>query len=820
MRVLKFGGSSVKDPERIRSVVAIVRAALREGPAVVVVSALGGVTDQLVAACAAAARGDETNLALVVARHAEAAAALALPAERGALLARVEAVAGEVADLVRGIALVRECSPRTRDAVLSAGERLSAELVAAAVRAAGVAAEACDSRALIVTDAAFGSAQVKLDESFRRLAAHVGGRQATQIVTGFIAATERGETTTLGRGGSDYTAALVGVAIGAEVVEIWTDVNGVMSADPRLVPHAYSLPTLSFAELMELSHFGAKVVYPPTVHPARRHGIPLVIKNTLAPDHPGTRILERAAGSSHAVRGISSINDVALLRLEGAGMIGVPGIAGRLFGALARAGISVILISQASSEHSICLAIKPDDVERACEQVDGEFELERGAGLVDPLVVERELAVVAVVGEAMSEALGLAGRVFSVLGRHGVNVRAIAQGSSELNISFVVARRDEARAVVAIHDEFFPERAPAAVSATGGGRIPVAVLGATGSVGQRMVALLADHPWFELAEVVASDRSAGRSYGEAARWLLATPLPDAAAALTVRGLDDQLISPLVLSALDAAVAGPVEERLAAAGHLVVSNARNHRMRPDVPLLVPEVNPDHLELLRRQPYGRGAIVTNPNCSTIGLVLALKPLVDAFGLEAVQVVTLQALSGAGYPGVASLDAVDNVVPFIDGEEEKIESETRKILGALGAAGVVDLALAISAACNRVAVVDGHTECVAVRLTRPATAEDIRAAWAGFTAAPQRLGLPSAPRRPLQYVAGDSGPQPRLHRDAGGGMTVSLGRLRPCPVLGWKFVLLAHNTIRGAAGGSLLAAELAVARGAAGLAAPVAS
>jgi len=233
------------------------------------------------------------------------------------------------------------------------------------------------------------------------------------------------------------------------------------------------------------------------------------------------------------------------------------------------------------------------------------------------------------------------------------------------------------------------------------------------------------------------------------------------------------------------------------------------MRPDVPLLIPEVNPDHLALVRSQPYDGGAIVTNPNCSTIGLVLALKPLVNAFGLETVHVVTMQAASGAGFPGVSSLELVDNLVPFIGGEEEKMEAETRKILGRLGDDCVAEAQLCISASCNRVAVLDGHTECVSVKLARPATAEEIIEAWQGFSAEPQWLELPTAPAQPILYDSKEGSPQPRLHRDAGGGMAVTIGRLRPCPVLDFKFVVLSHNTIRGAAGGSLLAAELAVAK-----------
>lgn len=341
-------------------------------------------------------------------------------------------------------------------------------------------------------------------------------------------------------------------------------------------------------------------------------------------------------------------------------------------------------------------------------------------------------------------------------------------------------------------------------------RIPVAVLGATGSVGQRFVALLEQHPWFELRRLVASDRSSGKHYREAVRWVQATPLPLAVSDMLVEDARPRGEIPLVFSALDAEVAGPIEEQFARAGALVVSNARNHRMDPAVPLVVPEVNPQHLELARGDRFGPGAILTNGNCSSIGLALALKPLDLAFGVKRVHVVTMQAISGAGLPGPSSFQMLDNLMPFIPGEEGKIETETKKILGRLVAGRVQAHELEISASCNRVAVIDGHTLCVSVELVRAASAADIRAAWAGFRSAPQELALPSAPMHPTLYLEDESAPQPRLHRDLERGMAAVVGRLRPCPVLGWKFVTLSHNTLRGAAGGALLLAELAVAHG----------
>jgi len=341
-------------------------------------------------------------------------------------------------------------------------------------------------------------------------------------------------------------------------------------------------------------------------------------------------------------------------------------------------------------------------------------------------------------------------------------------------------------------------------------RAPVAVLGATGSVGQRFVALLADHPWFEPAYVTASPRSVGRRYGEVVDWVLDRPIPPEVGDLEVLPTEPGPDCPLVFSALDAEVAADAETAFAAAGCVVVSNARSHRMDPHVPLVVPEVNPDHLELARGQRFGRGAILTNPNCSTIGLVLALAPLEAAFGIDSVLVTTMQALSGAGLPGVPSLRSVDNLVPHIAGEEAKLETEPLKILGRLGDDGIRPPAITVSAQCNRVPVLDGHTLSVSVATQRAATPAEAVAAWTSFEGEPQRLELPSAPRPPILVAADADRPQARLDRDAGGGMAITVGQVRPCPVLGLRFVTLSHNTVRGAAGGSILLAELAVARG----------
>jgi len=335
-------------------------------------------------------------------------------------------------------------------------------------------------------------------------------------------------------------------------------------------------------------------------------------------------------------------------------------------------------------------------------------------------------------------------------------------------------------------------------------KIPVAVLGATGSVGQKFIELLQDHPWFEIAALTASERSAGRPYGAVVRWMSEKPLPAHLAEMTVEKTAPGVKGRVAFSGLDAAVAGEAEEAFAQAGYAVVSNARNHRMRPDVPLLIPEVNADHGVLIEKQPYESGFIVTNPNCSTVGLTMALKPLDDAFGVEAVQVVTMQALSGGGYPGVPSMDIIDNVVPHIGGEEEKMESEPLKLLGHLSGDTIIPATMAISAQCNRVAVRDGHLESIAVKLKKEAAPEELIRVWSEFRGVSGVDTLPSAPVPPLYYGSADDFPQPRLERLRGNGMTVSLGRLKKCPVLDYRFMALVHNTIRGAAGGAILNAE----------------
>ena len=340
------------------------------------------------------------------------------------------------------------------------------------------------------------------------------------------------------------------------------------------------------------------------------------------------------------------------------------------------------------------------------------------------------------------------------------------------------------------------------------------VLGATGIVGPRLVKLLSDHPWFELTEVAASERSSGRTYAEAVRWHLETPIPAVVRDLVVKGVEPTLHCDFVFSALDSSVAGPVEEEFARAGYPVVSNSKNHRMEADVPLLIPEVNASHLDAIpvqqRNRGYDTGFIVTNPNCSTVGLVLVLKPLADAFGLERIFVVTLQAISGAGYPGVASMDIQGNVVPFISGEEEKMEAEPQKLLGRWDGTRFIEAGLGISAHCNRVPVLDGHLECVSLGLKKIASLDEVREALRTFEVDEELASLPTALRHPVVVVDEENRPQPRRDVDAGSGMAAVVGRIRECPLHDVKLTLLSHNLVRGAAGAALLNAELLASRG----------
>jgi aspartokinase/homoserine dehydrogenase 1 len=459
MLVLKFGGTSVGSPDALAQLIRIVGDPEHAGRVrVVVVSALNGVTDELIALARRAARGDGVSseaLGKMRERHLGISAFFLAGEERKAADAGIDASFTELGRILDGVAILRDLSPRTLDTVMSFGERLSAALISAVLTARGVPAEYLDSRELILTDDEYGAAHVLAAETYRRIRGCLEKRPSLQIAAGFIGATAGGNTTTLGRGGSDLSAAIFGAALDAEEVEIWTDVDGIMTADPRMVKNAFRIEAISYVEAMELSHFGAKVLHPPTVKPALEKGIPIRIRNTFNPGGGGTRISHDAGTGNYPIRGISSIGNVTLVRVQGSGMVGVAGFSSRLFGALARRRISIILITQSSSEYSICFAVEPRDGRAAVEALGEEFEREIALGAIDEPVAEPELSIIAVVGSRMKSTSGISGKVFHALGRNGINVIAIAQGSSELNISAVISRQDEAKALNAVHEAFF-----------------------------------------------------------------------------------------------------------------------------------------------------------------------------------------------------------------------------------------------------------------------------------------------------------------------------------------------------------------------------
>jgi len=459
MQVLKFGGTSVANAANINKVIAIVKEKIKKDKTIVVVSALGGVTDMLLQAASAAAEGTESykeQLVIVEQRHLEAVKQLIPVATQSALLSLVKKSCNEIEDICNGIFLLRELTPRSKDRLASYGEWLSSQIIAAAFQSAGIAAVWKDSRELIVTDSGFTAAEVNVEETNKRVLQYFENTgDQLFLLPGFIAADKNGVTTTLGRGGSDYTAAILAAAVNASVTEIWTDVSGMMTADPRLTSNARIIPNISYQEAMELSHFGAKVIYPPTIQPVMGKKIPVVIKNTFAPEDPGTVIEAVSEGKGDIVRGISSINNITLISLEGSGMIGIPGFSKRLFEALSNEKINVILITQSSSEHSICVGIDTLLAEKARQAVDAAFANEIALQKVEPLKTETGLSIVALVGENMKNHTGVSGRMFGALGRNGVNVRAIAQGSSEKNISTVIATADVKKAINVLHEEFF-----------------------------------------------------------------------------------------------------------------------------------------------------------------------------------------------------------------------------------------------------------------------------------------------------------------------------------------------------------------------------
>lgn len=479
MKVLKFGGSSVANAINIRKVVAIVQN--NTGRQVVVVSALGGVTDLLIKAGTLAEKSDESykeTLQLLEDKHLDAARSLLPVTHQSSCLSMIKQQFNELDEICSSVFYLKELSLRTRDRIISFGELLSSRIISAYMAAAGMEHEWLDSRKMIKTNNNFGFAAVHFSITNDIISYHIQtSSHILFLAPGFIASDEQGNTTTLGRGGSDYTAAIYAAAVNAESLEIWTDVTGMMTADPRWVPNAKTIPCTSYREAMELSHFGAKVIYPPTIQPVMQKNIPTWVKNTFAPEEAGTVIQSSSNHDGEIITGISSINAIALLSLEGSGMVGIPGFSKRLFEALANEKINVILITQSSSEHSICVAVNDADADKARTAVDTAFETEISQGKVEKLKVETGQSIIALVGDKMKSHPGIAGRMFGALGRNGINIRAIAQGSSERNISAVISADDVKKAVNVLHEAFFE---------TSYKQLNVYIVG-TGNVGSKLI---------------------------------------------------------------------------------------------------------------------------------------------------------------------------------------------------------------------------------------------------------------------------------------------------------------------------------------------
>jgi len=488
MKILKFGGTSVGSPEGINRILGIAKTRnLKKDGAVIVVSAFSRITDSLINIARKAASGDpiEEKFKEIEARHKDAAGHFLKAAEKKDAIADIGALLTELKRILEGIALLGELSPRTLDLVMSFGERLSASIITRVFCANGMKAAFLDARTLIVSNDRFGNAQYLSHPTYENIHSFFDkkAKAPIHIATGFIASTKEGQTTTLGRGGSDLTAAIFGAALEVEEVEIWTDVDGIHTADPKLVKNSFRIKEMLYTEAMEISHFGAKVLFPPTIKPALEKGIPISIRNTFNPEGEGTRIVNEAAESEYPIRGISSISRIALLRLQGPGMVGVAGFSARVFGALAKRGISVIFISQSSSEFSICFAVMPDEARNAELALEEEFHQEIHSGGIDKPVTETDLSIIAVVGSKMKSASGISGKFFHALGRNGINIVAIAQGSSEINISAVISRQDESKALNAVHEAFF-QAANRSVN--------LFLIG-TGNIGGTLLEQIADH---------------------------------------------------------------------------------------------------------------------------------------------------------------------------------------------------------------------------------------------------------------------------------------------------------------------------------------
>jgi aspartokinase/homoserine dehydrogenase 1 len=460
MKIMKFGGSSVQDAERIRAVCRIIIAENEKEKGAAVLSAMRGITDLLISTAKKAEVGDpayKTQFQEIVARHKKELSILISEEKRAAVEKELDSFFEELRSVLHGIDLVRECSPRSLDLVMSFGERLNCFLAASYLTSIGHTAEYVDARSMLVTDSRFGNAVVDMKESAKRIKEVLGKARGIPIVTGFIASTREGVTTTIGRNGSDYTATIIGNAVDASAVEIWKDVDGVLTANPKYVKSAFVLPEITFQDAIEMSYFGAEVIHPYTTLPVIEKNIPIRIKNTFNPSVPGTLIAARVKKSENPITGVSSIDNVALINIEGSGMIGTPGMASRVFIALAKEGVNIIMISQASSEHSICLVMREAEAAHALKRLENDLHEDIELKRIQKFDLKKGLEIIAVIGENMRGIPGISGRLFSALGREGINVLAIAQGSSERNISIVIDRKDREKALNTIHDAFLSQ---------------------------------------------------------------------------------------------------------------------------------------------------------------------------------------------------------------------------------------------------------------------------------------------------------------------------------------------------------------------------
>ncbi|MFP2996062.1 bifunctional aspartate kinase/homoserine dehydrogenase I [Spongiivirga sp. MCCC 1A20706] len=462
MNVLKFGGTSVANPENIRKTLAVVRTNSKDSNILVVVSAFGGVTDLLLKAADLASKRDEayhTIFQEIELRHIDAVKALIPVTKQSAVLSGVKTRLNGLETLFEGAFLLSELSPKTADLIAGHGELLSSYIISETAKYSDLDAEYKDSRTLIITSDAYGKASVDFNETEKRITEFLKTNRAqVNILPGFVASTIDGNTTTLGRGGSDYTAAILASLVNANELQIWTDVSGMYTANPRIVKQAFPIKRISYREAMELSHFGAKVIYPPTIQPVLEKEIPIWIKNTFSPDDEGTLITNQPNGKNRPVKGISHIENIALITLEGSGMIGIPGVSKRFLEVFHQKNTNVIMITQASSEQSICVGVNQADADTIETAINEAFELEIVRKRIEPVQVEKDLAILALVGDRMKSHQGLSGKMFSALGKNNVNIRAIAQGASEKNISAVIAKTDVKKGLNILHEEFFEDR--------------------------------------------------------------------------------------------------------------------------------------------------------------------------------------------------------------------------------------------------------------------------------------------------------------------------------------------------------------------------